>query len=247
MFDPGQNAQLNDAASQWWHDWRERSDSGARERLLLHYQRFARIMAAKLYGQHLYKVLEFDDYLQYAHIGLIEALDRFDPDCGVMFETYSASRIRGAILDGVRRSSEVQEQISARRRLADERVESFKEAPAADGMEQLFKRLAEMAIGLAVGFALEGTGMYQGAETGTDGAYQGIELAQLGQRLRSLVRTLPEAHRAVIVGHYLEHQNFAAIAAHLQVSRSRVAQLHKEALLKLRQMLQQQGISDFSC
>lgn len=248
MFEQGHGQRLEDAAEGWWRDWRAHGDAAARAHLITHYQRFARIMAAKLYGQHPYKVLEFDDYLQYANVGLIEALERFDPTSGVMFETYSASRIRGAILDGIRRSSDVQEQISARRRLTEERIASLDDDDIAQGSEQLFKRLADMAIGLAVGFALEGTGMYQNDASGTgENAYQGVELTQLGQRLRALVRMLPEAQRTVVAGHYLQQQNFAVIAENLDVSRGRVAQLHKEALTRLRTMLQQQGISDFSC
>jgi RNA polymerase sigma factor for flagellar operon FliA len=246
MLDHSEGQQLEQVTQGWWHAWRDHGDQKARQRLLLHYGRFARIMAAKLYGQHPYKVLEFDDYVQYAQLGLMEAMERYDPDAGAMFETYSASRIRGAILDGIRKSSDIQEQISARRSLAAERVASLNaDAPQA-GVDSLFAHLAGMAIGLAVGFALEGTGMFQGDEAGGEDAYQGIELAQLGKRVRMLTRGLPDAQSDVIVGHYLQQQSFTEIAVRLGLSRGRVAQLHKEALQRLKELLQRQGITGLS-
>lgn len=239
---------VDDPAGAWWQAWRGDGDVRARARLVEHYQRFARILAAKLYGQHQYRVLEFDDYFQYANVGLIEALERFEPDGGARFETFAASRIRGAILDGIRRSSDVQEQISARRRIAAERVGSLAAGGGAADTESLFAHLAEVAVGLAVGFALDGTGMYQAAEdAGGDGAYQAVELAQMAQRIRALVRALPDAQREVVAGHYLQQLSFTEVAARMQLSRGRVAQLHKEALGGLRHRLQGQGVISFSC
>lgn len=232
-----------------WKAWRGAGDAGARERLIGHYQRHARITAAQLYGMHPYKVLEFDDYLQFASVGLIEALDRYDPDSGVRFETYSASRMRGAILDGIRRSSDVQEQISARRRTARERIDMLApDGDRTDDVDRLFADLADVAVGLAIGLVLDGTGMYQAEEdAGAESAYQAVELAQLARRLRALVRSLPANQQKVVSGHYLQQMSFSDIAEQLRLSRGRVAQLHKEALERLRQMLAHQGIGAFSC
>jgi RNA polymerase sigma factor for flagellar operon FliA len=248
MLELAAQGNLDDSVSGWWTAWRGAGDVRARERLIGHYQRHARITAAHLYGQHPFKVLEFDDYLQFATVGLIEALDRYDPDNGVRFESFSASRMRGAILDGIRRSSDVQEQISARRRIAGERVETL--APVADGggVDKLFADLADVAIGLAIGFVLDGTGMYQAEEgAGGESVYRAVELAQMAQRLRALVRSLPGSQREVVTGHYLQQLSFSEIAERLELSRGRVAQLHKEALDKLRQMLARQGVGAISC
>lgn len=248
MLDLASQGNLDDRLSGWWTAWRGDGDARARERLIGHYQRQARITAAQLYGQHPYKVLEFDDYLQFATVGLIESLDRYDPDSGVRFESFSASRMRGAILDGIRRSSDVQEQISARRRIAAERVEALAPAGEGGGVDKLFADLADVAVGLAIGFVLDGTGMYQAEEgTGGESMYRAVELAQLARQLRSLVRSLPANQREVVTGHYLQQLSFSEVAERLQLSRGRVAQLHKEALDKLRQMLARQGVGAFSC
>jgi RNA polymerase sigma factor for flagellar operon FliA len=249
MIELALQSEVEASLSRSWKAWRGAGDAGARERLIGHYQRHARITAAQLYGMHPYKVLEFDDYLQFASVGLIEALDRYDPDSGVRFETYSASRMRGAILDGIRRSSDVQEQISARRRTARERIDTLApDGDRTDDVDRLFADLADVAVGLAIGLVLDGTGMYQAEEdAGGESAYQAVELAQLARRLRALVRSLPANQREVVSGHYLQQMSFSDIAEQLRLSRGRVAQLHKEALERLRQMLAHQGIGAFSC
>lgn len=234
-----------------WRAWRRDGDVQARQQLIEAHLRFARMMAAKLYGRRYYAALEFDDYMQYATVGLMESVDRFDPDHGAKFETFAASRISGAILDGVTASSDIHEQLAARKRVLRERASLLCEdaaAPASQSPDALFGKLADLAIGLAVGFALEGSGMYR-AEEGEylDPGYQGVALRQLRQRVASLVDALPPKQKAVISGHYQQQLAFEEIATRLQLSRGRVAQLHKEAVAKLRLALQMKGTILLSC
>lgn len=251
MLDLAGASKLEDPAAGWWRAWRIAGDGRARDSLIGHYQRHVRVLAAQLYGQHTFKVVEFDDYLQFAQVGMIEALDRYEPEGGARFETFSASRIRGAILDGVRRSSDVQEQISARRRIAGERIDALASGvrdSGTDDADTLFACLADVAIGLAIGFVLDGTGMVQSDEdAGADVAYRSVELAQMAQRVRALVRSLPHKPREVIAGHYLQQMSFGDIAERLQLSRSRVTQLHQEGLERLRAGLAGYGMGPLSC
>lgn len=221
----------------------------ARGRIIESYLPFARMMAAKTYAKRTYPELEFQDYLQYATIGLIEAVDRFDPNRGVKFETFSASRITGAILNGIESLSEKQRQVGARRRAIAARVESVKsDLPDASTTEALFSYLAQVAIGLAVGFALEDSGMYQAElePTYADNTYRRVELKQLQKRILSLVNLLPRNERSVITYHYLQHLAFGEIAAILGVTKGRVSQIHKEALQKLKASIRIDGAVDLS-
>ena len=233
--------------------WQAYVDSRAatlREQLVCAYLPFARMLSAKLYANRTHMAVEFDEYLQYARVGLMEAVDRFDPHRGFKFETFAASRINGAILNGLEAYSEVHEQVAARKRLLQARVETLKgELPDAANPEALFGFLAEMAIGLAVGFALDQSGMYQAEEQGPqyqDNTYAGVELRQLRLRLRSMLDGLPGKHRQVLSYHYLQQWPFDEIAEAMQLSKGRVSQLHKEALLKLRKSLQVRDILDWS-
>lgn len=238
-----------DDIAQLWCAFQRSGDGALRERIVTHYLRFARIMAAKLYAGRHDVTAEFADYLQYARLGLLEAVDRFDAARGIKFETFAAKRISGAILNGLRSFTEVQEQIAARKRIVADLVEALRGAvPAASDAASLFGYLAELAIGLAVGFALDDTGMYSDAGAHYhDNTYAGVELRQLKEHIKEALAQLPGKQRQVVAYHYLQQIPFEEIALMLGVSRGRVAQIHKEALGKLREALRQRDGLDLYC
>ena len=216
-----------------WEAMRSGADPGARARLIDMHLPFARIMAAKLYAARITNELEFEEYLQYASTGLLECIDRYDPSYGASFRTYASHRMTGAILNGVQISSEKQEQIAFRARIGAERTQSLRgDKPAADaGPDALFANLARIAVGLALGYVLEDSGMFREDEGGTmDNSYQRIELRQLQKRVRALVDNLPERERLIIRYHYFNHVPFDHIAGMLGVTKGRISQLHKRAL-----------------
>lgn len=225
-----------EAVRPFWRQYRESRDPALREQLIEHYLPFARMLAAKVYANRIQLELEFADYLQYASIGLVEAVDRYDPNAMSKFETFSALRINGAILNGIVSLTEKQEQISARKSLLDERIKSLKtDVPKAKDPDAIFKCLAELAIGLAVGFALEGTGMYQ-ADEGSyeEHAYRRVELKQFCGKVTEMMESLPDRERRIIKLHYHQQLSFDEIAQMLGVTKGRISQVHKSALARLR-------------
>jgi len=231
-----------------WAAFGQARDEGLRQCLIGRYLAFARMLAARLYGRRTFRELEFDDYLQFARMGLMEAVDRFDAAQGARFETFAAHRINGAILNGIASYSDVQEQVAARRRVLVERLDGAEQkAPRGDDPAALFAYLADLAVGLAVGFALEGTGMVRDGDSAyADQAYHGVELRQLRASLTEMLAGLPERQRNVLRWHYLEQRGFDEITAYLGVSKSRVSQLHKEALATLRQQWRNRDVVDWS-
>lgn len=221
-----------------WHSFVQGRDAGVRERLVTAYQGLSRIMAAKAYARRGYAGMEFDDYLHYATVGLIESIDRFEPARGIRFETFASPRIAGAILNGIESSSEIQEQVAARRRVIGQRLGTLRDAqapPSKDSPAAVFGHLAELAIGLAIGFVLEDSGMLMDAQSEyADNTYQAVELRQLQARVRAQLGTLPPNQQKVIEGHYLQFLAFEEIARNMGLTRGRIAQLHKEALGNLR-------------
>src|SRR6478735_4791203 len=148
-----------------WHHLRATADADARSRLLALHMPYARIVAATYYSKRFHDEIEFGDYLQYASIGLLEALERFDPDRGAQFRTFAARRMHGAILDGIERLSEKQQQIAARQRLRAERVDAAKQLAGGDpgrlAGDKLCDYVAEVGLGLALAWLLEGTAMVE--------------------------------------------------------------------------------------
>lgn len=225
------------------------ANPSTRAQLVDHYLPFARMFAAKLYAKRTYAELEFMDYMQFASIGLIESIDRYDVSLGVPFEGFAAPRIGGAILNGIESLSEKQKQVGARKRIVKERIASSTDSNAGhNGTDALFAYLAEIAIGLAVGFALEDSGMYQSeAPSYPDNTYHGIELRQLRQRIRTMVDTLPGNEQRVIRYHYLQQLAFDEVAVILGLSKGRVSQLHQQAIRRLRLGVGSDGEIDLRC
>lgn len=252
-----------------WSRWRGAGDMQARERLVLHYLPFARTLAASLYRGRVHGEIGFDDYLQWARLGLIESVDRYAPGQGAQFRTYAAHRIRGAMLNGLETASERNQQAMGRKRLIADRLESVK-AQALDGTRQpppaappgpargtakerqgaLLAYLAEVGIGIALGVMLEDTGMLVAEEGGDAQAaaqtpspevlyFRKTEMQRLQQQLRDAMDRLAAPESRVIRYHYQQGLPFEEIAAMLGVSRSRVSQLHRQGLASLRRLLGQ--------
>jgi RNA polymerase sigma factor for flagellar operon FliA len=226
-----------------WRRWHGLGEGGARCELIGLHLGFARILAGKLYAGRYNDELEFADYLHFATVGLIESIDRYIPAGAANFRTFAAPRIRGAVLDGVARMSEQQQQIAVRRRLLAERTQSL-----AAGAGDVFERLAEIAVGLACGYMLEGSGLYLDEEPASlDHGYARVELRQLAEKLLHLVDRLPHAERMVIRAHYLNQLPFGEIAGMLGLSNGRISQLHQAALQRLRAAWQETSRCDISC
>jgi len=228
-----------------WRRLRASGDSAARDALLAIHLPYARVVAASYYGKRYHDEIEFGDYLQLASIGLLEALDRYDPQRGVQFRTFAARRMHGAILNGLERFTEKQQQIAARQRLRNERLHEVKSMvagaePASGSPEQLLRFVSEVGIGLALCWILEGTSMVEPADgSGDQPFYRSVALVQLRQRLMHAIDALPAQQRAVIRYHYLQEVAFDEIAAMLRLTKGRISQIHKQALLHLRSLVRE--------
>jgi RNA polymerase sigma factor for flagellar operon FliA len=220
------------------------------ERQVLDNLPLVRMIAARLYRLRWGESVGFDDYLQYGTLGLIEAARRYDAGRGAKFSTYASWRIAGAILNGMESATEQHQQIAERKRRTGERARSLCEAatpPAVDaGVEAAFARIADVAIGLAVGFMLEGSGMYSdGTEALHRDGYTSLATRRMQASLVDAVERLPEREREVVRAHYFEQQPFGDIAEKLSLTKGRISQLHKQALTRLKNELAVHGGASF--
>jgi RNA polymerase sigma factor for flagellar operon FliA len=221
-----------------WQAWRERGDAAARDALIGLHQDFARIMAGKLYAQRYTDEIEFDEYLQFARVGLLESIDRYDPAHGASFRTFSAHRMQGAVLSGLECLTECNRQVALRKRLEQERTNSLAERDP-DAPVDSFEHLVAVAVGLAVGYMLEDFGSYQALDSSYgDSAYTELADRQTRNRLHALMERLPAREARIIRHHYLQQVPFDEIARQMELTPGRVSQLHKRALEQLRGLLQ---------
>src|SRR5471032_324241 len=119
-----------------------------REAIFSHYLPYARAIAAQLYAGRHRDDVEFKDFLQLACIGLLESIDRFEPDRGILFRTFCTPRIRGNVLAGITRLSDGQEQASLQRRMRRERVASLEQGDESGNRSfDTFQTLAMLTVG----------------------------------------------------------------------------------------------------
>lgn len=208
-------------------------DAEARAQLIEHHLVTAQKIAAALYARRFDNSVEFADYLQYARLGLVEAIDRYDATREASFVTFATYRIRGAILNGIEKCTELATQRAQQRRLQRERLRSIKEDLPAS--KDPFARLIDLTLNLAVGYLLEESGIWKTGEADrASDPYLSFELKRLGQRMKVLLEALPERERTILRYHYFDHKEFVEISEVLGISKGRVSQLHARALQVLR-------------
>ncbi len=210
-------------------------DNKARHQLIAFYMPFTRMLAAKLYARRVALDVEFNEYLQFASIGLIEAIDRFKPELGVMFTTFAAQRINGAVLNELADLTELRSQLTMQKEILQSRLNSISEQATKSNLKPevhaLFNQLADMASSLAIGFMLESEQSLNEDELLLeDAGYAATAYKQLQKQLSVLVKCLPKQQRLVIQYHYLQQIPFNVISEMLQLSKGRIAQLHRQAL-----------------
>jgi RNA polymerase sigma factor FliA len=193
--------------------------------------------------------VQVDDLIQAGMIGLIEASRKFDPEQGASFETYAGIRIRGAMLDEIRRTDwtprsvhrKAREVAEAVRRIENEKGRDARDVEVAEamglGLEEYHKILQD-ATGCRI-FSFEDPG-----SVGEDGLAQShrqpnqpLENLQNGDfknGLAGAIKGLPERERLVMALYYDEELNLREIGEILGVSESRVCQIHGQALIRLR-------------
>lgn len=221
-----------------WAEFVRSRDGDLRTRLIERHLPLARMLAAKLFSGRRVQQSEFDDYLHYAALGLIEAVDKFDPSHNVLFRTFAAHRIRGSVLNNVERLSERDEQLALKSRLRKQRLESLNEGrKPGDKTSELFEHMAEVAVGLALGYMLEGSGMYASPEDShAEDVYAGQEMKQLRETVNAIIEVLPERERSVIKYHYYHGLGVTEIGDILGLTKGRISQIHREALRNLREL-----------
>jgi RNA polymerase sigma factor for flagellar operon FliA len=226
-----------DAEAVLWERYRSQGDLEARERLIMLHLPYAKAVAAGLYSKHVHHEAAFEDYLQWATVGMIEALDRYDPSRGAQFRTYAHTRMQGAIRDGLEHISDRQEQISLHRKLIAERVAAVKGGAELDSSSRLLETMAEVSMGMILSFMLDDTGMIMDESSSLPNqCYEQLEFKQEKARIHSLLGQLTERQQAVIRMHYLQGLTYELIAQTLGISRPRIAQLHAQALQNLRKL-----------
>lgn len=237
-----------------WRSYKHDGDRTARQRLVHLYYPLVKHVARGL-ASSLSRQADLDDLEGYGAEGLIDAVDRFDPDRGVQFPTFAAHRIRGAVYDGiragdwvprsVRRKARELQEVDAELASARGRVPTEEEEAAALDVKLSSLRASKAQIAAAQVASLDLHGAMGGEVAAPDGEPEPLS-AFLAEETRSLVQTamyrLPERERAVAAMSFGEGMTLAEIGRTLGVTESRVCQIRASALSRLRVYMTSQGM-----
>jgi RNA polymerase sigma factor for flagellar operon FliA len=244
-----------------WTRYRSSASRPDRDQLIVHYSPLVKYVAGRV-AVGLPQNVEHADLVSYGMFGLIDAIDKFDPERGFKFETYAISRIKGAILDELRSIDWVPRSVRAKVRAIEKgfaklearlhRAPTDEELAEALGMDMDEFRTALIQISNASIVALdEMWSMSPGGEPVSlmdtlGDARAGdpadlLESTDLRDTLADAIARLPERERIVVALYYYDNLSLKEIGEILGVTESRVSQLHTKAVLRLKGRLQEEA------
>ena len=236
-----------------WKDYQKKPTRELREQLIIEYSQLVKLVAGRL-SMYLGHNVEYDDLVSYGIFGLIDAIDKFDADKNVKFETYASLRIRGSILDQIRKMDWIPRTVRQRQRKLDEGV---KQIEAQTGRNASDDEIAQV-LGISPDELLNWQSQLKvsnlvsmtefeenGTEPAMDTTYNShftqpeevVEKEELKKTLVEALDALTEKERRVIELYYYEEMTLKEISKILEVSESRVSQLHTKSLIKMKKIM----------
>ena len=228
-----------------WQQYYEKRDSKLKEMLTEHYVHLVKLVAGRL-GIYLNQYIDLDDLVGYGILGLIDAIDKFDPNKNVKFETYASLRIRGAILDAIRKLDWVPRTLRKKQKDVDKaymELEMKLARPPRDGevaeflgmsIDEYNELLRDVNISSLVSIDDNVFNFETIKDKNAEIPEKCVEENEMRDMLAQFIDELPEREKKVIFLYYYEELTLKEISKVLEVSESRVSQLHTKAVSRLR-------------
>jgi len=237
-----------------WRRYFQSKDPELRNRLMEKYLGVVHYVVSKLF-KAIPSYVERDDLVNIGVIGLGEALDRYNPYFGIKFETYAIPRVKGAIIDELRKQDWVPRSL---------RSKSNQIRKVLEGLEQTFRgEVVSQQVAHHLGISETEYQHWQSQVNATSlvsldkpnpnydehnlydivedesstNALEGMENEELKKILVKVIKKLPEKARLAITLYYFEHLTFKEIGKILNVSESRISQIHSETTERMRKMI----------
>jgi RNA polymerase sigma factor for flagellar operon FliA len=240
-----------------WRRFKQTGEKGDRDRLILTYAPLVKYVAGRL-GSGLPAHVEEGDLISYGLLGLISAIERYELDRDIKFETYAIVRIKGAIIDELRALDWVPRSVRSRAREIERaiaeleaklgRAPTDEEIAAKIGIstDELEESLTDISRSSIAALDELWTGSGEGDQVSlmdtiedTSGPQpaQALDATDVRETLADAIARLPEREKLVITLYYYEELTLREIGEVLGVTESRISQLHTKAVLRLRSRL----------
>jgi RNA polymerase sigma factor for flagellar operon FliA len=254
-------AEVDAAIAELWREFKSTGATDLRERLILHYSPLVKYVAGRV-GVGLPPNIEQADLVSYGIFGLIDAINKFDIERAIKFETYAISRIKGAIIDELRAIDWIPRSVRYKAREVEKAYAALEarlhrtpnEAEVADelgipleDLHQIFSQVSFVNV-IALDELLN-VGGERGdklslvdtlEDTKAEDPVAAFETEETKYLLARAINTLPEREKIVVTLYYYEGLTLAEIGQVLGVTESRICQMHTKAVLQLRGKLADQ-------
>jgi RNA polymerase sigma factor for flagellar operon FliA len=244
-----------------WREFKDSGESRLRERLILHYSPLVKYVAGRV-GVGLPPNIEQADLVSYGIFGLIDAIEKFDLERAIKFETYAISRIKGAIIDELRAIDWIPRSVRYKAREVEKAYAALEaklhrtptESEVAgelgitlDELHTIFSQVSFVNV-IALDELLN-VGGERGdklslvdtlEDTRAEDPVEVFETEETKYLLSRAINTLPEREKIVVTLYYYEGLTLAEIGQVLGVTESRICQMHTKAVLQLRAKLAEQ-------
>jgi RNA polymerase sigma factor for flagellar operon FliA len=241
-----------------WREYRRTKDQKVRDRLILTYAPLVKYVAGRL-GSGLPAHVDEGDLVSYGLLGLIGAIERFDPERDIKFETYAISRIKGSIIDELRAMDWVPRSVRARARDIERAMAELEaklgRAPTDEEIakkvgltqDELADSLTEISrssiaaldelwtVGSSGGDAISLIDTIE--DQAAQGPQDALSQTEMKEAIGEAIARLPEREKLVVTLYYYEELTLREIGEVLGVTESRVSQLHTKAILRLKARL----------
>ena len=237
----------------WKQFHQDRNNKAVRDKLIVQYIYLTRYVIGRI-KVTLPPSFSYEDIASYGVEGLIDAVEKYSPDRGAKFETYALMRIRGAIIDKIRANDWLPRTVRKKIKEVKETIQQLK--------NELNRVPTNAEVGARLGIEKEKVDEILAQDTGVDSLYdkknlgdesveiidtiedskserpeEAAEKKDAKYELERALKKLPERERMLLVFYYHENMTLKEIGAAINVSESRVCQLHAQAIMKLRNIL----------
>jgi len=242
-----------------WRRYKQDGDARARERLVVAYSPMVKFVAGRL-GAGLPSHVDDADLISYGLMGLIGAIERFDPERGIKFETFAMTRIRGAIIDELRSLDWVPRSVRSRAREIEaaqaklehelQRAPSEAELASRLGISEDELQTSLLEIANSSVYALDELWTVSDSsgdqvslldtisDPRAEDPQESLASSEIKDRLTEAIASLPEREQLVVALYYYENLTLREIGEVLGVTESRVSQLHTKAVMRLKSGMQ---------
>jgi RNA polymerase sigma factor for flagellar operon FliA len=242
-----------------WRRYKEDGDEKARERLVLAFSPLVKYVAGRM-SSGLPSHVEESDLISYGLLGLISAIERFEPAREIKFETFAITRIKGSIIDELRSMDWVPRSVRTKAReieRANAKLEhQLHRAPndqeMADALEVSVEEFQESLVRISNSSVVALDELWTVSDSSGDQVSllntlqdpeavdpaEELDTSEMKDRLAEAIAKLPEREKLVVALYYYENLTLREIGEVLGVTESRVSQLHTKAVLRLKSRLQ---------